>query len=219
MFSGIVESTGRADWLPATGGSRRVRVRFEGPALALRPGESVAVAGVCLTVVTASDIGFESDVGPETRSRTTLGGLPHGALVNLECALRADSRLGGHVVLGHVDGVGTITSYSADSASRRMVVSVPPELRIYLASQGSVTVEGVSLTIAALTAEGFEAMLIPFTLASTTLGGLVEGSRVNIEVDVLARYVERQLAALGTRPLRPPADLAELAAVAAKELR
>lgn len=152
-------------------------------------GDSVAIDGVCLTVVAggAATLGF--DVVPETLARSTLGGLADGAIVNVEPALRVGDQLGGHVVQGHVDGVGTVRSVDAEGRGRRVWIEAPPAVLRYCVEKGSVTVAGVSLTVAAFDATAFAVALVPHTLDETTLGTLVEGDEVNLEADVLAKYV------------------------------
>ncbi len=153
----------------------------------------MAVEGACLTVASLGDGGFEADVMNQTLSLTTLGDLEPGSAVNLEPALRAGDPLGGHIVQGHVDGVGEVVSATDDGLARRVRVRVPDGLERYLVEHGSVTVAGVSLTVAGLQGDAFEVSLIPETLERTTLGGVGEGARVNLELDVVARYVERLL--------------------------
>lgn len=192
MFTGLVETTGAlASRSPPRGAGMRmtVRVRFEGEPLAL--GESIAVDGVCLSVDAILPDGFEVDASAETCSRTTLGELDLGSKVHLERALRAGDRLGGHLVTGHVDGVSTLAERHPAGEAVWMAFNAPSALARFLAEKGSVTVDGVSLTVNAVSSERFEIMLIPQTLAKTKLGALVPGSRVNLEVDLIARYVER----------------------------
>jgi riboflavin synthase len=196
MFTGIVTHAGRIEAM--TGADGGVRLRVACPELAgpgLLAGESIAVAGVCLTVTAFDRAGFSADVSGETLRLTTLGGLAPGAPVNLERALRAGDRLGGHLVSGHVDGVGALAAIDDDGLSRRYAFAVPAPLRRYLAVKGSVTVDGVSLTVNAVDGDGFAVNLVPHTLAHTTLGDLSVGDPVNLEVDQVARYVERLLAA------------------------
>ena len=154
-------------------------------------GDSIAVNGVCLTVVGAEPLRF--DAVPETLSRSSLGALRAGARVNLEPSLRAGDPLGGHYVQGHVDGVGSVRSVEPEGDGRRIAFDAPPELLRYIVEKGSIAVEGTSLTIAGLDDSGFEVALIPHTLAHTTLGGLEPEDLVNLEVDVLAKYVEKLL--------------------------
>ena len=170
-----------------------------GVASGLGAGDSVSVDGVCLTVTSPGDDAFEADVMNQTLSVTTLGTLDAGGRVNLEPALRAGEPLGGHLVQGHVDSTGEVTSATEDGFARRLRVAVPEGLRRYVAEHGSVAIDGVSLTVAALTPDGLEVSLIPETLERTTLGTLVEGSEVNVEVDVVARYAERLLQGLNKK--------------------
>lgn len=198
MFTGLVEEVGvvaRAS--PAAGVTRlevRAAVVLEGSAV----GASVAVNGVCLTVVERQADGLAFELGPETLARTALGGLSPGRGVNLERPLRLGAPLGGHLVLGHVDGVGTIDDVTRVESTARARIALPgPELAPYLVAQGSVAVEGVSLTVAALGADWFEVMLIPHTLEATTLGRLGVGQAVNVEMDVIGKYVVRSLSLRG----------------------
>ena len=190
MFTGIVREIGTLEAVERDEGGARLRV-VAALAADLREGDSVAVAGVCLTAATASAGSFEADAMNQTLGLTTLGELEAGARVNLEPALAAGEPLGGHLVQGHVDGVGTVVAVSEDGISRRVRVELPPELRRYVVERGSVAVDGASLTVAALDGTGLEVALIPETLERTTLGELAEGDRVNVEVDLVARHVER----------------------------
>jgi riboflavin synthase len=192
MFTGIVEELGTVQRIERSDAGARIGIgaSFAGE---LREGDSVAVEGACLTAATVSADGFGADVINQTLSVTTLGELTAGSRVNLEPALRAGEPLGGHIVQGHVDGVGELLSVTEDGFSRRLRVAVPDGLQRYLVEHGSVTVAGVSLTVAALDDEWFEVALIPETLERTTLGGLQAGARVNLELDLIARYVERLL--------------------------
>jgi riboflavin synthase len=159
----------------------------------LRQGDSVSVDGACLTVTTLEGDGFTADVMNQTLALTTLGDLADGVAVNLEPALRSGEPLGGHIVQGHVDAVGEVRSVTEDGFARRVRIGVPDQLERYLVEHGSVTVAGVSLTVAALAADCFEISLIPETLERTTLGDVEAGTRVNLEFDVVTRYVERLL--------------------------
>ena len=190
MFTGIVREVGTVEAVERSDGGARLRV---GAALAseLGDGDSVSVGGACLTVADRADGSFEADVMNQTLSVTTLGALASGDRVNLEPALRAGEPLGGHLVQGHVDGTGKVLELAEDGIARRLRIAVPTGLRRYVVEHGSVTVDGASLTVAALHEDGFEVSLIPETLERTTLGSLAEGGRVNVEVDVVARYVER----------------------------
>jgi riboflavin synthase len=186
MFTGLIQATGAIASLD--GGSLSVRVE---PPLALAEGESVAVNGVCLTAAEVGEDGFRADVMPETLRRTALGALADGDRVNLELPLRASDRLGGHVVQGHVDGVGTVESVEEDGFARVVRIAASPELLRYVVEKGSVAVDGVSLTVADVDDEGFATSLIPETLERTTLGAAAPGRRVNLEVDLIAKYVEK----------------------------
>jgi riboflavin synthase len=191
MFTGIVEALGRvAEVARSDGGKWHLAVEPPGEAgWRLRLGESVAVNGVCLTVVGAAGGRLQFDVAEETRRVTTLGDLGTGDPVNLERPLKLDDRLGGHLVLGHVDAVGRVRDVRPEGDGRWMTVEVPPALRPFLVAKGSVAVDGVSLTVAGVAAAAFSVALIPHTLAVTTLGGRGPGSRVNLETDVIGKYV------------------------------
>jgi riboflavin synthase len=195
MFTGIVEEIGVVRAVSRAGATARLAV---GATLTLDGsdlGASVAVNGVCLTVVERKPDGFAFDVGPETLAATALGRLGPGARVNLERPLRFGAALGGHLVLGHVDGVGTVEGVRRVESTTRVRIAVPDRaFESLLVPKGSVAVDGVSLTVAALTPGRFEVMLIPHTLAVTTLGGLAEGDAVNVEADVIGKYVVRSLA-------------------------
>ena len=197
MFTGIVRERGRV--ASVTGGPDGVRLDVAAPATAagVAIGDSVAVDGCCLTVVAREDGRLAFDAVPETLARTALGRLAAGAEVNLETALRAGEPLGGHVVQGHVDGIGGVRSVEPEGDGRRVWFDAPPDLLRYCVEKGSITVAGVALTVAALDEAGFAVALIPHTLDETTLGALAPGDEVNLEVDVLAKYVERLLS---TRP-------------------
>jgi riboflavin synthase len=193
MFTGLVEAVGVLAGTAPSGGDRRLRIALGTP-LAGEPlamGESIAVSGVCLTVVAIDALGFEVDASNETLSLTTLGSLPVGAPLNLERALLPTTRLGGHLVSGHVDGVGTLASIVPDGRSQRWRVSAPRALLRYVAAKGSICVDGVSLTVNAADDSGFEVNLIPHTLRHTSFSRAVEGQGMNLEVDQLARYAER----------------------------
>jgi riboflavin synthase len=191
MFTGIVEALGRVDRLaPAGRAGRRLAVAVpEDAGWRLGLGESVAVSGVCLTVVDAGPGRLAFDLAEETLRVTTLGALEPGDPVNLERPLRLDARLGGHLVLGHVDGVGVVDGRRAEGEGAWLEVAVPPGLRPLLIPKGSVAVDGVSLTVAALGGDGFAVALIPHTLAATTLGRRRPGDAVNLEMDVIGKYV------------------------------
>lgn len=197
MFTGLVAGKGRVTGREMRGGDLRLGIDaavLQAPALA--SGESIAVNGVCLTA-TADDqnMHFKADVSNETLSVTTLGQLRPGDEVNLERALRVGEPLGGHLVTGHVDGVGEVLALHSDGRSWRMTVRVPQSLSRYLAAKGSVCVAGVSLTINESEGDRFSVNIVPHTMTMTTLGQMTRGTRVNIEVDIIARYLERLLAA------------------------
>jgi riboflavin synthase alpha subunit len=194
VFTGIVRELGRVVSVAPVAGGVRIVVAAPVTAGSSAEGDSVAVSGVCLTAVAVADGELAFDAVPETLARTTIGGLAPGAGVNLEPALRAGEPLGGHYVQGHVDGTGTVERVSEDAGGRRLRVEAPEELLRYLVEKGSIALDGVSLTVAVLDRRGFEVALIPHTLAATTLGELAAGARVNLELDVLAKYVERLVA-------------------------
>ena len=193
MFTGIIREIGSV--AATSGGDRGIRLELEAPATAplVEVGGSVAVNGVCLTAEAVEGDTLTFHAVPETLSRSTLGGLERGSRVNLEPALRAGEPMGGHIVQGHVDGVGHVRSVEAQGEGLRMVVAAPPDVLRYCVEKGSITVEGVSLTIAELQEDAFCVALIPHTLSETTLARLQPGQRVNLEADVLAKYVERLL--------------------------
>jgi riboflavin synthase len=192
VFTGIVQDVGRIISVEPRGGDLHVQVgagRLELGRTAL--GDSIAVAGVCLTVVALGPQAFSADVSNETLRQTTVGSWRPGGRVNLEPALRAGHAMGGHLVVGHVDGVAQIIAREGDARSQRFAVRVPAELARYVARKGSVTLDGVSLTVNDVHGEEFEVNLVPHTLEVTTLGELGVGDRVNLEVDLISRYVER----------------------------
>jgi riboflavin synthase len=191
MFTGIVREVGT---VAAFDGSRLVVAAPE-TAADVAVGDSVSIAGVCLTVVEAEEGRVAFDVVPETLSRSALGALEPGDRLNLETALRVGDPLGGHVVQGHVDAVGRVRSVTPEGESRRMWIDAPDAIVRYCLEKGSIAMDGVSLTVAALDDDGFEVALIPHTLDVTTLGSLAPGDEVNLEVDVLAKVVERLVAA------------------------
>jgi riboflavin synthase len=189
VFTGLVREVGTV--LSMDGG----RLTLDAPVTArdAQPGDSVAVDGVCLTVVERGDATLAFDAVPETLSRTSLGTLEHGSRVNLEPALRAGDALGGHYVQGHVDGVGTVRSVEPEGDGRRIWLDAPAGILRYVVEKGSIAVQGTSLTVAATDGDGFAVALIPHTLEETTLDRLAPGDRVNLEADVLAKYVEKLL--------------------------
>lgn len=188
MFTGLVADTGTVR--AAEGSSLEVETTL---ADQLNAGDSVAVNGVCLTAVEAGVAAFRADVMEETLRRSALGALERGDRVNLELPLRASDRLGGHIVQGHVDGVGSVEDVRDEEVARVVRIAAAPEVLRYLVEKGSVAVDGVSLTVVGVDGEAFEVSLIPETLERTTLGGAAPGVAVNLEVDVLAKYVERLL--------------------------
>jgi riboflavin synthase len=222
MFTGIVEELGEVVALEKTRGAARLTVRGPLVSAGAGAGDSIAINGVCLTVTDASDGTFSADVIGETLGRSSLGALGRGSAVNLERPMRLDGRLGGHIVQGHVDGTGTITERRSGSGGSGAIgargvpgeqsgppgpapgrwdvvrISIPPRLARYVVEKGSIAVDGVSLTISALGDDWIEVSLIPETLARTTLGRKQPGETVNLEVDMIAKYVERLLGA-GTR--------------------
>jgi riboflavin synthase len=196
VFTGIVQDMGRIVALEPRAGDVRVRVAVDRlPLDAVRTGDSIAVSGVCLTVVEHDARGFAADVSNETLSLTTLGDLAPGSHVNLEPALRAGDPLGGHLVSGHVDGVGRVVSLAQDARSWRIRFETPPDLARYVARKGSIAIDGVSLTVNEVEGREFGINIIPHTWQVTTIGGYAPGRRVNLEIDPIARYVERLLAA------------------------
>ena len=194
MFTGIVKELGQVGAVEGSADGARLRVRAE-LVSELREGDSVAVNGACLTATSVEEGAFEADVMRQTLELTTLGGLEPGSRVNLELPLRAGDRLGGHVVQGHVDGTGSVTEVTQDGIAKRLRLELPEELAPYVVERGSIAIEGVSLTVAGLADDVVEVSLIPETLERTTLGTVEAGDRLNLECDVLARYVRRQLTA------------------------
>jgi riboflavin synthase len=192
VFTGIVRELGAVERLERDSGGARLRIAAAIGA-DLAPGDSVAVSGACLTVADRQAAAFEADVVNQTLSLTTLGDLAPGDRVNLEPAVRAGEPLGGHIVQGHVDAVGELVAVEQDGVARRIRVRLPDRLERYAVEHGSITLAGVSLTVAGLAGDEVEVSLIPETLERTTLGGLAAGDRINVELDVIARYVERLL--------------------------
>lgn len=193
MFTGIVRELGSVESVDGGPGGARIRLRAPATAADAEPGDSVALNGVCLTV-TAVDGGLLAfDAVPETLRRTSLARLGAGSPVNVEPALRAGEPFGGHIVQGHVDGAGRVRALEPEGDGARLAVEAPSGILRYCVEKGSIAVEGVSLTIAALGPEAFEIALVPHTLEMTTLGSLGPGDEVNLEVDVIAKYVERLL--------------------------
>lgn len=200
MFTGIVQAVGTINSLEKRGGDVRLEIDADGmPLDRIQIGDSIAVNGCCLTVIEKYAQGFAADASRETLVLTTLGDLAAGAAVNLETSLTLGTPLGGHLVLGHVDGVGTVKSRREDARSVRFEIEAPAKLARYIARKGSVCVDGVSLTVNAVNAHRFDVNIIPHTLEHTILKHWREGARVNLEVDLLARYLER-LAQPDTQP-------------------
>ena len=200
MFTGIIEGVGRLAAREPRGGD--IRFSFEVGSLPfadVQLGESIAVNGVCLTVIEFDDHHFKADASTETLNLTTLGGLQEGAALNLERAMRPTDRLGGHLVSGHVDGLGSVLSVHEDARAQRWRFAAPAALLKYIAKKGSICVDGVSLTVNEVDAEGFEVALIPHTVAHTRFSQTVVGDAVNLEIDLVARYVERLLGERGVQ--------------------
>jgi len=201
MFTGIIAAVGSLQARSLADGDGTFRFATgKLPMERTAPGDSIACNGVCLTVTELHSDGFSADLSRETLDRTTLGSLVTGEPVNLEHALALGEALGGHLVTGHVDGVGTVSSVKADGDSWRLAVQVPDELAGYIAQKGSVTVDGVSLTVNAVDAATFGVMIVPHTQAETVIRHYAPGRRVNIEIDIIARYVERLLQYTDQRP-------------------
>ena len=190
MFTGLIAELGRVASIERSPDGARLRIEA-GAAAELAEGDSVAVNGVCLTATDVDGGAFSAEAMNETLARTSLGALDTGARVNLELPLRAGDRLGGHVVQGHVDGIGTVAASSDDGFARRVTVRAPGEVLRYVVEKGSIAVDGVSLTVAELDDRSFTVSLIPETLERTNLGSAEPGQTVNLEVDVLAKYVEK----------------------------
>jgi len=206
MFTGLIEATGQVEHLHASDAGGRLRVRTALGAQ-LQPGDSVAVNGVCLTAVDIDASGFAADVSPVTLQVTSLGTLTPGRLVNLERPVRADSRMGGHFVLGHVDATGRIAELREDGEAWRLVVEIPPALEPLVISKGSVSVDGISLTVAALEPGRIVLQIIPFTFAHTTLAQASAGDLVNLEADVLGKYVLRAIETRGISAVALPSAI------------
>ncbi|HEY3158643.1 MAG TPA: riboflavin synthase [Vicinamibacterales bacterium] len=193
MFTGLIEAVGKVAELKSASGGFRVRIRT-GLASSLSLGDSLAVNGVCLTVVALDDGEVQADIGPETARVTTLGSLRQDQSVNLERPMAADGRLGGHLVQGHVDGTGLVDDIRPDGDSHWLTVSFDRSLAPFFIRKGSVAVDGVSLTVAGLGATVFDVMIIPFTWANTSLSSLKAHDRVNLECDMIGKYVARAVA-------------------------
>ena len=195
MFTGLIQQRGIIESLSNTGGTMRIRVSAPGLASNLKEGDSVAVSGVCLTALKPSADSFEADLAQETIARTSLSCLATGRVVNLELPTSAGTPLGGHIVQGHVDGTGRLVSFcptSNGSGDRWLEIDIPESLTPYVVEKGSITIEGISLTVAKISGARVTIAIIPHTYAATNLHTLSSGEPVNIEVDVLARYAEKQ---------------------------
>jgi len=202
MFSGIIEAVGSVISRESKGVDIRLRIHTAGLDLSdVVPGDSIAVSGVCLTVTTLLSDGFWADVSGETLARTVLGDTRVGSMVNLEKALTLSTRLGGHLVTGHVDGVGDVVQRTEQGRSVKFRIRAPDLLAKYIAEKGSICVDGVSLTVNGVWGAEFELNIVPHTLQQTTLGEWRPGCRANLEVDIIARYLERLL--LGERAAQP----------------
>ena len=199
MFTGIVERVGKLVEVKPMAGGYRVRIETD-LASELKPGDSLAVNGVCLTVILTDGKEVHADVGPETARVTTFGGLQRGQGVNLERPVRMDSRLGGHIVQGHVDGVGTVDEVRPDADCYWLTISFPPALASLFIRKGSIAVDGVSLTVAGLGEKQFDVQIIPFTWSNTALAEVKPGDKVNLECDMIGKYVAR---AIEVAPLNP----------------
>ncbi len=204
MFTGIIQAVGEVAATEPSGGDLRLRIRTGKLDLDdVQLGDSISTNGCCLTVVELPGDGYWADVSVESLNFTTLGGLKPGSKVNLEKALTPASRLGGHIVSGHVDGVGEVVSLEEDARSIRFVMRAPDELAKYIAHKGSITVDGTSLTVNAVNGAEFDLNIIPQTMAETVFSEYKPGTRVNLEVDVIARYLERLV--LGDEAAKPGA--------------
>ncbi len=202
MFTGIIQATGTVAALEPRGGDLRITINTgKLPLAEVTTGDSIAVSGVCLTATDITDTGFSADVSGETLACTVTGDLAVNAAVNLEKALTLSTPLGGHLVSGHVDGIGAVVSRAADSRSVRFAIEAPAELARYIATKGSICVDGVSLTVNQVDGAVFGLNIVPHTLVETTLGDCRPGCKVNLEVDLVARYLERLL--LGDKAAQP----------------
>jgi riboflavin synthase len=193
MFTGLIQDVGTVESLDTGAEGARLRIATS-LAAEVEPGDSVAVDGACLTATTVDDNGFETEAMNQTLAVTSLAGLEIGSRVNLELAMKASDRFGGHIVQGHVDGVGGVASIEADGFAKRLRVALDRDLLRYAIDKGSITLDGVSLTIAELGEDWLEVSLIPETLERTTLGEALPGCRLNVECDVIAKHVERLMA-------------------------
>ncbi len=204
MFTGIVEEVGRIARIEQKGENRRVVIEAKNTPKELKTGDSCAVSGVCLTALAITPTSFAADLAPETWVRTSLSRITEGALVNLELPLRADGRMGGHMVQGHVDGVGKLVEFEriANSDDYWLHIEVPPELEKYIVFKGSIAIEGISLTVARLEGLICTIAIIPHTVEMTNLGSLKSGDPVNIETDNVAKYLEKWMRKPEAAPLK-----------------
>ena len=194
MFTGIIQAVGSIQSRDMRGGDARLMINTGSLDMdQVSPGDSIAVNGVCLTATELSDNGFTADVSSESLSRTTLGDLNEGSDVNLEMALTPTTHLGGHLVSGHVDGVGEVVKRWSDARSERFLIRAPENLARYIAEKGSICVDGISLTVNKVEGSEFDLNIVPHTLKMTTMGNYKVSQRVNLEVDIIARYLERLL--------------------------
>ena len=196
MFTGIIEEVGRVERIKQQGAKRRLTVSCEKLAAELKIGGSIAVSGVCLTAVDVAPESFSADLAQETWLRTSFSRLKTGALINLELPMRANGRFDGHVVQGHVDGTGTVVSFepTPNGNDYSLIINVPSELTRYIVAKGSLSIEGISLTVAAIDGTQVRVAIIPHTAEVTNLRSLRAGDAVNLEVDVIAKYVEKMIA-------------------------
>ncbi len=202
MFTGIIQAVGKIISLEPRGGDVRISINSRKlPMAHANLGDSIAVNGVCLTVVEKTTTGFAADVSNETLSRTTLKQLQAGSSINLEMAMTPSSRLGGHIVSGHVDGVGEVLKRWSDGRSEKFVIQAPDQLAKYIAEKGSICVDGISLTVNKVEGARFELNIVPHTLQETTMGEFQSGRKVNLEVDIIARYLERLI--MGDKAANP----------------
>jgi riboflavin synthase len=202
MFTGIIEAIGEIATIEPRGGDVRLRVKTgKLPLEGVQLGDSICTSGVCLTVVDLPGDGYWADVSNETLSLTTVGTWSTGTKVNLERALTPESRLGGHIVSGHVDGMGTVVERYEEGRSWRFLIEAPAELARYIAHKGSICIDGTSLTVNSVNGARFDLNIIPQTMAETVIGGYQVGTQINLEVDVIARYLERLL--LGDKAAKP----------------
>jgi riboflavin synthase len=211
MFTGLIEDLGKIRTLRKGNDSVRLTVATDLPMEEIRLGDSIAVNGICLTVVSSGGGTFTADVSPETVNCTTLSELVPGSTVNLERALRLSDRLGGHIVTGHVDAVATVADRSQEGNALRFNFRLPLEANRYLVEKGSVAIDGISLTVNTVTDEGFSVAVIPHTLTRTTLMDKGVGARVNIETDIIGKYVERLFGGRSADSVRSPVNIEFLA--------